>query len=90
MPLFAVADGADTTTVFNNITVQGQAQDIGNLTWTNATFVGCLIRYHGQPVRMGNVRFINCTFERSTDGRGQQLLDYLSTHQGEPVNIYVP
>jgi hypothetical protein len=44
MPLFAVADGADTTTVFNNITVQGQAQDIGNLTWTNATFVGCLIR----------------------------------------------
>lgn len=90
MPLFAVADGADTATVFNNITVQGLAQDIGNLTWTNATFVGCLIRYHGQPVPMGNVRFINCTFERSKDGRGQQLLDYLSTHQGEPVNIYVP
>lgn len=90
VPQFAVTKGDSTAVVFNDIKIAGLAQDIGNLTWTNVTFHGCLIRYHGQPVRMGNVRFLNCTFERSLDGKGQQLLDYLSTHQGEPVNAYVP
>jgi len=88
VPQFAVTKGDSTAVVFNDIKVEGLAQDIGNLTWTNVTFQGCLIRYHGQRLRMGNVRFINCTFERSLDGH--QLLDYLSTHQGESVNAYVP
>jgi len=89
VPQFAISKANDTQVVFDNVKVGGLAQDIGSFTWTNVTFEGCLIRYHGQPVRMGNVRFINCTFERSLDGTGQQLLDYLSTHQGEPVNAYV-
>jgi hypothetical protein len=90
VPQFAVSKSNDTEVVFNEIGIQGLAQDIGSFTWTNVTFQGCLIRYHGQPVRMGNVRFFNCTFERSPDGKGQQLLDFLSTHQGEPVSAYVP
>jgi hypothetical protein len=90
VPQFAITKGDSRAVVFNDIKIQGLAQDIGNLTWTNVTFQGCLIRYHGQPLRMGNVRFINCIFERSPDGKGQQLLDFLSTHQGEPVNAYVP
>jgi hypothetical protein len=90
IPQFAISKSEDTQVVFNDIKVVGMAQDVGSLTWTNVTFQGCLIRYHGQPVRMGNVHFLNCTFERSPDGKGQQLLDYLSTHQGEPVNAYVP
>jgi hypothetical protein len=89
-PQFAFARGDSTAVVFNDIKIEGLAQDVGNLSWTNVTFQGCLIRYHGQPLRMGNVRFFNCTFERSPDGKGQQLLDYLSTHQGEPVDAYVP
>lgn len=90
LPLpFAITTGDNTAVIFNNMRVQGFAQDIGNLTWTNVTFVGCLISYHGQPLRMGNVRFIGCTFERSTNGKGQELLDYLSRHQGEPVSAYV-
>lgn len=88
-PQFAVANGDNTAVVFNNVRVQGLEQDIGNLTWTNVTFVGCLIRYHGQPLRMGNVTFVNCTFERSPDGRGQALLDFLSANQGQPVSAYV-
>ena len=90
IPQFAITNGDDTAVVFNNIRVQGLAQDIGNLTWTNVVFQGCLIRYHGQPIRMGNVRFFGCTFERSWDGAGQRLLDYLSKHQGEPVSAYAP
>jgi hypothetical protein len=90
VPQFAVTKLKNTAAVFNDIKIEGLAQDIGSLTWTNVTFQGCLIRYHGQPLRMGNVRFINCIFERSPDSEGQQLLDFLSTHQGEPVNAYVP
>jgi hypothetical protein len=90
IPQFAITKGDDTAVVFNNIKVQGLAQDIGNLTWTNVVFQGCLIRYHGQPIRMGNVRFFGCTFERSWDGAGQRLLDYLSKHQGESVSAYAP
>jgi hypothetical protein len=88
VPQFAVTKVDSTAVVFNDIKIEGLAQDIGNFTWTNVTFQGCLIRYHGQRLRMGNVRFINCTFERSLDG--QQLLDYLSSHQGESVSAYVP
>lgn len=87
---FVVTKGDMTAVTFNNVKVVGLAQDIGNLTWTNVTFQGSLIRYHGESMRMGNVRFLNCTFERSRDGKGQDLLDFLSTHQGEPVNVYVP
>jgi hypothetical protein len=89
VPEFAGARGISTTRViFNDIKIEGLAQDIGNLTWTNVTFQGCLIRYHGQRVLMGNVRFINCTFESSLNG--QRVLNYLSTHQGDSVNVYVP
>lgn len=90
VPQFAVTKGDSTAVVFNDMKIEGLAQDIGNLTWTNVTFQGCLIRYHGQPLRMGNVRFVNCTFKRSPDGKGQELLDYLSAHPGEPINAYVP
>ena len=91
VPQFVITEGSNTISItFNDVRVEGLAQDIGNLTWTNVTFRRCLIRYHGQPLRMGNVRFINCIFERSPDGKGQQILDLLSTHQGEPVNAYVP
>jgi len=90
VPQFAIAKQNSIAVVFNDLKIVGLAQDIGNLTWTNVTFQGCLIRYHGQPLRMGNVRFFNCIFERSPDGKGQQLLDFLSTRQGQPVNAYVP
>lgn len=90
VPQFAIAHGDSTSVVFNNMRIEGLAQDIGNLTWTNVIFQGCLVRYHGQPVRMGNVRFLNCTFEHSPDGEGDSLLNFLSTHQGEPVSVYVP
>lgn len=89
-PEFAVTHGDNTATIFNDIKVAGFAQNIGNLTWTNVIFVGSLIRYHGEPIRMANVTFVNCTFEHSPDSRGQALLDYLTTHQGESVSAYVP
>ncbi len=83
--------GSSPDVVVKNVKVVGLAQDIGNLTWTNVTFEGSLIRYQGEPLRMANVRFLNCTFERpSRVGVVQILLDSLSTHQGEPVNVFFP
>jgi hypothetical protein len=90
VPQFVVTTVDSTAVVFNDVKVEALTQDVGNLTWANVTFEGCLIRYHGQHLRMGNVRFVNCTFERSRDGRGQDLLNYFSAHQGESINAYVP
>jgi hypothetical protein len=90
IPQFAVTNHNVTNVVFNDIKIAGLAQDIGNLTWTNVSFVGCLIRYHGQPVRMGNVQFHDCTFEQSADGQGRTLLNFLKTHQNQPVSAYIP
>jgi hypothetical protein len=87
---FAIVAGENRRVVFNNLLIQGMAQDIGNLTWTNVTFDGCVIRYHGQPVAMGNVTFVNSTFEYSPDGKGKDLLDYISAHQNEKLSAYVP
>jgi hypothetical protein len=87
---FLVAEEPGTSIVTYNVKIERFAQDIGNLTWTSVTFQGSAIRYHGQPLQMGDVRFVDCTFERSPDGKGQEVLDYLSAHQGESVNVYVP
>lgn len=76
--------------VLNDVKLVGLAQDIGNLTWINSTFVGCLIRYHGQRLRMGRVTFVNCIFEKSADGKGAAVLDFISKHTAESINIYVP
>lgn len=89
IPQFVVCKSDESiAAVFNNIRIAGLAQDIGNFTWTNVVFQGCLIRYHGQPLRMGNVRFINCSFEYSP--HGGDLLRSISEHQERPVSIYVP
>jgi len=92
IPQFLITTlGASQDVVINNVRVVGLAQDIENLTWTNDTFENCLIRYHGGPLRMANVRFFNCTFEHPPTVSGVQILmDHLSTHQGEPVNVYFP
>ena len=92
IPQFLITtQGTSPDVVINNVKVVGLAQDIGNLTWTNDIFENSLIRYKGGPLRMANVRFINCTFERpETVGALKIFLDHLSTHQGEPVNAYFP
>jgi hypothetical protein len=92
IPQFLITtQGTSLDVVINNVKVVGVAQDIGNLTWTNDIFEGSVIRYHGGPLRLANVRFFNCTFERPLEVGGLKIfLDYLSTHQGEPVNAYFP
>jgi hypothetical protein len=90
VPQFLItSQGTSTDVVINNVKVVGLAQDIGNLTWTNDIFENCLIRYHGGPLRMVNVRFFNCSFELPPTMGGLRIfLDHLATHQGEPVNVY--
>ena len=93
IPQFLIKEqGASIETVINNVKVVGLAQDIGNLTWTNDVFENSLIRYDGGPLSMANVVFINCTFdrERLPMGGANPFMDYLATHQGEPVNAYFP
>jgi hypothetical protein len=46
---------------------------IDGLDMKNVIFQGVKIIYHGGPLRMNNVFFVNCTFELPQDQRGQNL-----------------
>ena len=61
---------------FRNGTISG-----GNLvldariTWVNVIFENVNIVYKGGPLRLRNVRFVNCTFEVPSSPMGDQLLN---------------
>jgi len=87
---FVITHKDSTNVVLYQVAATGVTQNIGNLTWVNATFQGSIIKYHGEPVRLGGVRFLNCQFVMSPDGQGNDLLKYISEHQGEPIDAFVP
>jgi hypothetical protein len=87
---FLITHKDSTSVVIYRVTATALTQSIGNLTWVNVTFQNSIIKYHGEPVRLGGVRFLNCQFVISQDGRGNDLLKYISEHQGEPIDAFVP
>lgn len=57
--------------------VKGVTQDLDHTRWINITFVNVHIIYHGGPVELRNVRFVNCTFDFPDDQRGVQFSEYV-------------
>lgn len=53
----------------------GGIQILDGITWINVVFENTHIRYKGGPLRLRNVRFVNCTFDVPESPRGDQLLD---------------
>ncbi len=51
----------------------------------NVVFVGLHVKYEGGNVNLQYVRFVNCTFEASPDGKGQRLIDYVALAQNKLV-----
>jgi hypothetical protein len=57
--------------------VSGVTQDLDNIGWTDVIFVNMHIIYRGGPVILQNVRFVNCTFDFTSDQHGVEFAEYV-------------
>jgi len=65
----------------------GATQTLDWIYWDGTTFVSTQIKYLGGPVRLRNVRFVNCTFDFPTDNFGQQLAKYAALEPKQELRI---
>ncbi len=84
IPQFAISNSNNTEVVFNDVKVEGLAQDIGSLTWTNVTFQGCLVRYHGQPVGWETSDFSTALLNTHPTARGSSSWTIFQPIRGSP------
>jgi hypothetical protein len=54
----------------------GGTQILDAVEWTNVTFIGTHIQYHGGQVELINTTFVNCVFDLSQNKRGEQIAEY--------------
>ena len=65
----------------------GATQTLDYMTWEDVTFVNTHIKYLGGPVRLRNVRFVNCTFDFPTNNYGQQLAKYAALEPTQELRV---
>lgn len=58
------------------------SQTLDDIEWEDVVLVDSHVSYHGGALALKNVRFVNCTFDVTTD-RGRQVLNYAMTNQPE-------
>ena len=68
----------------------GATQTLDYITWSNVTFVSTHVRYQGGPVRLENVRFVNCTFDFPRQGAGTKLAEYAALEPKQKLEIRPP
>jgi hypothetical protein len=56
------------------LATSSEGTDIDNFTISNVVFKDVVIIYHGGPLTLSNVRFINCRFVVTNSSLGNQLL----------------
>jgi hypothetical protein len=80
---FAVPKGDLTSPnrFISDIRVVGCSQALDGTTWKNMVFENARIAYHGGPVVLENVIFLNCTFEVERMDEGNRLLQYAALNQ---------
>jgi len=64
-----------------NVTVTNCPQILDGFSWKNVVFINSRIIYHGGPVILDNVTFVNCKFEAEAGNDGFQLLQYAALDQ---------
>jgi hypothetical protein len=65
----------------------GATQTLDYINWEDVTFVNTHIRYKGGPVRLRNVRFVNCTFDFPNNDIGAKMAEYAAL---EPKSLSLP
>lgn len=73
--------------VFKDFVYIGANQTLDYITWENVTFVGTHIKYSGGPVRLKNVRFVNCTFDLPDTSAGAQVAEYAALESKKPLRV---
>ncbi|MFL6440294.1 MAG: hypothetical protein ACJ71Q_22165 [Terriglobales bacterium] len=73
--------------IVQGLTVIGGNQTLDYITWHNVTFISTHIKYDGGPVRLNNVRFINCTFDFPSNSLGLEVAKYCILEPKEPVTV---
>lgn len=65
----------------------GANQRLDYITWKDVTFVGTHIKYAGGPVRLQNVRFVDCTFDLPNNDAGARLAEYATLEPSHMVTV---
>jgi hypothetical protein len=60
--------------IMKDLILVGATQTLDYITWENITFVGTHIKSGGGPVRLINVRFVNCTFDLPNNDSGTRVV----------------
>jgi hypothetical protein len=76
----------------NPVTVKGfiligATQTLDYINWEDVTFVGTHIKYLGDPVRLRNMRFVNCTFDFPVNEVGTQFARYVALEPKEELRV---
>jgi len=73
--------------IMKNLILIGATQTLDYVTWENVTFVGTHIKSQGGPVRLANVRFVNCTFDLPHDDTGARIAEYAALESKQTVKV---
>jgi len=65
----------------------GATQTLDYMTLEDVTFVNTNIKYLGGPVRLRNVRFVNCTFDFPSNNFGHQIAEYAALEPKQELRI---
>lgn len=77
----------DNPVVIEGLTLIGATQSLDYVTWKDVTFFNVHIKYHGGPVRLSNVRFVNCTFDLPSNDAGARVAEYAALEPKEEVKV---
>jgi hypothetical protein len=83
--LFGAGHGpeAKTDRTVSNMAIKDCSQILDGIAWQDVTFIDSNITYHGGPVVLRNVTFVNCKFNVDSDDYGFKLLEYAALDQKE-------
>jgi hypothetical protein len=74
-------------TIMRGFTVLGATQTLDYITWEDITFVNTHTKYLNGPVRLHNVRFVNCTFDFPNSVLGQEISKYAALEPKQDLRV---
>ena len=79
--------GDKASALFFHVRIRGLNQNLAKITWLSVTFQNCVVRYHGEPVYLVDVRFQNCKFDFGGDPTSQKVLAEIKSQENNPVSL---
>lgn len=65
----------------NHLRLEGAAQTLDGIHWSNVVFAGTRVRYEGHGLDLEKVKFVRCTFGFPVDARGARLANAIALGQ---------